>query len=233
MLAMSDRYGEISASIPGLAHRARITIEQTEDGLSRFLQPDPYSRTPDNDGKRIKVISGGWALLNHAKYRELMSAEERKEYNRVKQAEYRSRKSKIVNDESMTVNDNQHCQHSTEAEADSKAEAVPPKPPEGDVKRLPTSPEALAVAALYKRRSTTPWSKPELKRFIELKESISLSDISVIQRYYEFQRRQPGGGYHRRDLGTFLNNYQGELDRALEWDESHPFEGTKSTETFL
>jgi hypothetical protein len=124
MLAMSDRNGEIHSSVPGLARRAGITLKETEDGLATFLKPDRYSRTPDHKGRRIEVIDGGWALLNHAKYRALLSAEERREYNRRKQAERRAKQKALnVNDTSMTVNRSKQCPHSTEAEAEAEAEA--------------------------------------------------------------------------------------------------------------
>jgi hypothetical protein len=82
MLAMSDRKGRVFASIPGLANRARISVEAAEDAIRRFTSPDPYSRTPDHEGRRIEPIDGGWRLLNHQKYRELRDTEARKEYQR-------------------------------------------------------------------------------------------------------------------------------------------------------
>lgn len=69
MLAMCDRKGRVWASIPGLANRARITLEQAEESIQRFMSPDKYSRTPDHDGRRIEQIDGGWRLLNYDKYR--------------------------------------------------------------------------------------------------------------------------------------------------------------------
>lgn len=122
MLAMADRNGEVHASIPGLANRACITIPECETALTCLLSPDPYSRTKEYEGRRIGEIDGGWELLNHAKYRSLLSAEERREYNRRKQAEYRAKHKEDVNDMSMTVNHNKQCQHSTEAEAEAEAE---------------------------------------------------------------------------------------------------------------
>ena len=128
MLAMSDRNGEVHASIPGLANRAHVTIEECESALDCLKSPDNYSRTKDHEGRRIEEMDGGWRLLNHAKYRALLSAEERREYNRRKQAEYRQKTRKPVNDMSMTVNHNKQCQHSTEAEAEAEA-YIPPKSP--------------------------------------------------------------------------------------------------------
>jgi hypothetical protein len=82
MLAMSDKEGRIWGSIPGLANRAQVSVDAVEKALEKFLSPDNYSRTPDNEGRRIEPIDGGWRLLNHAKYRALRDSEERKEYKR-------------------------------------------------------------------------------------------------------------------------------------------------------
>lgn len=82
MLAMADRRGRVWASIPGLANRARVPLEDAEKALATFLAPDRYSRTPDNEGRRIEPIDGGWQLLNHAKYREMRDDEVRREYQR-------------------------------------------------------------------------------------------------------------------------------------------------------
>jgi hypothetical protein len=78
MLALSDQNGEVHASIPGLARLAGIDIQSTEKAIESFLSPDPYSRTPDNEGRRIAKIDGGWELLNHAKYRKMASKEDAK-----------------------------------------------------------------------------------------------------------------------------------------------------------
>ena len=71
MLAMADKEGRVWASVPGLANRARVPVEDTEAALQTFLSPDKYSRTPDFEGRKIEAIEGGWRLINHAKYREI------------------------------------------------------------------------------------------------------------------------------------------------------------------
>lgn len=127
MLAMSDRNGCVNASIPGLARMAGVSIDQCKDGIQKFLSPDPYSRTPDNEGRRIEQIDGGWHLLNHGKYREMMSLEERREYNRRKQAERRAKLSTPPADMSMTVNDSQQCQHIADTDTDTDNNSSPAK----------------------------------------------------------------------------------------------------------
>ncbi len=92
MLAMSDRDGEVKASVPGLADRARVERVHCEQALAMLMAPDPDSRTPDHEGRRIEKIDGGWRLINHAKYREKMDAEEVKAKAAERQRKHRERK---------------------------------------------------------------------------------------------------------------------------------------------
>lgn len=82
MLAMCDRQGRVYSTIPGLAGRARVSVEQCEEALDRFLSPDKYSRSKEFDGRRIEEIDGGWLLLNYERYRELRDSEADKERKR-------------------------------------------------------------------------------------------------------------------------------------------------------
>ena len=91
MLAMADSEGNIASSIPGLSRAANVDMESVQNAIAKFLSPDEYSGTKDHEGRRVEEIEGGWRLLNHAKYRNLMSLEHRRDYNRLKQQEYRIR----------------------------------------------------------------------------------------------------------------------------------------------
>lgn len=118
MLAMADKDGIVEASVPGLADMARVSIAACEAALSELLSPDPYSRSSEHEGKRIEIIDGtGWKLLNHPKYRAKMNDDERREYNRIKQKEWRIKHKQTSNN----VNDSQSLSAMsahTEAEAE-------------------------------------------------------------------------------------------------------------------
>lgn len=92
LLAMSDADGFVDASIPGLATRARLTIEQVEEALERFRAPDRYSRTTEHEGRRIVDVPGGWHLLNYARYRRIAIEEVAKESKRDYAARMRAAK---------------------------------------------------------------------------------------------------------------------------------------------
>jgi curved DNA-binding protein CbpA len=93
MLALKNQHGIVEASIPGLADMARVEIDELKRALIKLSEPDEYSRTKEFEGRRIKEVPEGWAVLNHEKYRAKMNQDERREYLRVKQQEFRDRKS--------------------------------------------------------------------------------------------------------------------------------------------
>lgn len=82
MLAMADRMGRVWASVPGLANRARVPVDDCRTALETFLMPDRDSRTSDHEGRRIEPIDGGWRLLNYQKYRDMRDAESVRESKR-------------------------------------------------------------------------------------------------------------------------------------------------------
>lgn len=82
LLAMADARGEVSASVPGLADRAKVTLDECLEALERFRSPDQWSRTKEYEGRRIEDIDGGWRILNYLSYRAERDEERRREYRR-------------------------------------------------------------------------------------------------------------------------------------------------------
>ena len=98
MLAMADRQGRVWGSIPGLANRARIPVEDCRAALDTFLAPDRDSRTDLDEGRRIRPIDGGWQLINYQKYRDMRDKESVKESKRQYMRNIRAKaKQQIVN----------------------------------------------------------------------------------------------------------------------------------------
>lgn len=92
MLAMAGKDGVVESSVPGLADRARLTREDTDEALAALKAPDADSRTKAHEGRRIEDVEGGWLILNHAFYRAKLSIEERRDYQRRWQANHRQKK---------------------------------------------------------------------------------------------------------------------------------------------
>jgi len=91
LLAKADRYGRVWGSIPGLARLADVSIPDCQAALESFMQPDPYSRTKDHEGRRIEEIEGGWKLLNYEEKRELEDEEHKRAKNRERQRRWREK----------------------------------------------------------------------------------------------------------------------------------------------
>jgi len=93
MLATKDVRGVVEGSIPGFASLARVSREEMNHAIEVLSSPDPDSRTPDCDGRRIEVIPGGWRVINHHKYRNMGQSQEgsrapyMREYRKVKRGD--------------------------------------------------------------------------------------------------------------------------------------------------
>lgn len=95
---------------------------------------------------------------------------------------------------------------------------------------LPTSPEAIAISELFGRRLTTAWNAKEIATYRDgVKRGVITADaITRIATYYAAERARGANGNHRRDLSTFLNNFDGELDRANSFAACPPEKATRN-----
>ena len=68
------------------SRRTTLPQEIVDAGFSALMQPDPYSRTPTEDGRRLVPIDParpwGVRVVNINVYRQIRTADERREYMR-------------------------------------------------------------------------------------------------------------------------------------------------------
>jgi hypothetical protein len=127
MLAMADQHGRVHASIPGLANRARVPVEDARKAIDTFLSPDRDSRTKDFEGRRVEEIDGGWRLINHEKYRGLRDDENILESKRkyIRERREREKAERLARESGSTcsVVESTVDRGRANAEADTEAEA--------------------------------------------------------------------------------------------------------------
>lgn len=74
VLSMSDRYGVVDSTPTHIAAVSGLAIEEVVACMARFCEPDPYSRSQEAGGARLKLLDEhrqwGWQVVNHSKYRE-------------------------------------------------------------------------------------------------------------------------------------------------------------------
>lgn len=121
LLALADQNGHVDGTVKSLARVSRVSLEECQKALDCLLGPDPLDRSGAAEGRRIVPEQGGWRLVNHAAYRAKMSADERRERDKIRKREARTsavsarrpQTSEFVRDVS---------QAEAEAEAETKAE---------------------------------------------------------------------------------------------------------------
>lgn len=102
--------------------------EAVKDAIEYLCSPDENSRRKVEDGRRlIREGEFSYRVTGHATYRAIRCEDDRREYNRIKQAEYRAaKKSKAVKDDVIDSQSLSSVSAHTEAEAeaDLKADAT-------------------------------------------------------------------------------------------------------------
>ncbi len=86
MIILCDQDGILDMTPHAIQQRTGIPIEHLKAGIEILENKDPYSRTAKENGRRIIRISPerpwGWEIVNHKHYKELRTAEDRREYMR-------------------------------------------------------------------------------------------------------------------------------------------------------
>lgn len=91
MLAMADEAGIVHAAVPGLSRRAGVSLLEARKALAILSEPDSESRSPEQEGRRIEKVPGGWHLLNYEKYREIRTNEQVQAARRMRRMRERQR----------------------------------------------------------------------------------------------------------------------------------------------
>jgi hypothetical protein len=153
MLARMGPDYVVRASVGGLAHLARVSREDCEKALEKLASPDPDSRSPEEEGRRIKKVEGGFFMINGEKFRQRRGDEEKKAYMREYMRQYRKNKSSGVKDvKDVNIGKHKLIQEEEEEEEEEEAEEnISLKRERGsasqtDFAEIPTLEEVIAEA---------------------------------------------------------------------------------------
>ena len=220
MLASANKHGEVQASIPGLAHIAGVSLDSCEEALRKFLSPDPYSRTKDDEGRRIQEIAGGWLILNHAKYREMASKDEAISANAERQKRFRERSKR---NGTVTVSNGPVTQDRPIADTESRIAEVPKRVctsvvrPAREAKvEVPTDSHTQVqivkedLGGMFGRNGHSPWSYEEEHALAELMRRpvffVELDELKAMK------RDRPK--FFPRSLTKLITNWTTVLDQS-------------------
>ena len=232
LLAHATKEGDVDKHFRAIAEETGLTLDEVKAAIEVLESPDEESRSPEAQGARLQRIDEhrvwGWRIVNYAKYRAIRSEEDRAEQNRLAQARWREKHKQSNNSKPPSAMDKQDKpmqkqRHKAEVEVEAKETHTPihpepPAPPSLHLEALQLkqklTPEQIEVAGLVGRRATTEWDDKELKAWSRIRRPIAIDDWKALRWYY----RESGCTYLRRDLLTLLNNWNGEIDRAKNYD---------------
>jgi hypothetical protein len=162
MIVLASPDGVVDMTPQAMAARTSIPLDIIQKGLKVLAEPDPYTRTPGEDGRRIVLMDEhrpwGWRLVNHGKYMRLRNIAQKREADRARIAEKR-RQNKDVATVSQPVANVAHSDSYSDLDKDIKKQgkvaALPDWLPEEPWKawlevrsknKAPNTPRALTLA---------------------------------------------------------------------------------------
>jgi hypothetical protein len=92
-LAAMDEDGFVRIASPAnVAHKARVSLKEAIHALEVLEGPDDCSFDPDNEGRRVERVEGGWIVLNAGKYRDLVTRQVIREQTKERVRKFREKK---------------------------------------------------------------------------------------------------------------------------------------------
>lgn len=95
-LKLCDVDGVVDVTHEAIARRTNSPLEVIRAAIEKLEQPDPSSRNPTDEGRRIVRLDNhrnwGWIICNYAHYRAIASEEQRREKTRLRVEKHRAKK---------------------------------------------------------------------------------------------------------------------------------------------
>lgn len=103
LLAIADSEGDVVGTDIAIARRLNMPVEEFQKCVAVLGTADPDSNSKDMNGRRVVPSDSerGYRVVNYAKYRELTTEFQKKNYMRRYMREYRE-KGKVANDVKLT-----------------------------------------------------------------------------------------------------------------------------------
>jgi len=96
MLVLCNQDGVLDMTPQAMAARTSIPLEIITKGIGILSEPDPYTRTPGEEGRRIILMDDrrpwGWLIVNYAKYRDMVNRAQKNEADRIRISDQRNAK---------------------------------------------------------------------------------------------------------------------------------------------
>lgn len=210
MLVLADPNGVVDMTHEAIARRTNRPLEVIRATITELESPDGRSRTPTDDGRRLKRLDAhrdwGWIITNYDTFRRISSEEQRREKTKERTRNWRAQRDLELCDAPVTHGDaGDAMQKQRQKQMQREKEEVLPS--------LPSEALRLRICGWFKRRPGSVWDKKELAGLaIVVAANTPEEDLLLLDRFYAAP-----DSYHRKDVQTLLNNWNGEIDKAKDY----------------
>lgn len=147
ILVLSNKEGVVDLTRQALARRVNLPLTQVNEALEALLAPDPSSRSPLEEGRRlvpIRETDWGWRIVNFEGYRDVRNPEDRRTYMRQymrgrRQKEAACKQEELTGKQASTALAPAAAAASTPTDTTFGGEVAPsaPSPPRERARRVP------------------------------------------------------------------------------------------------
>lgn len=99
-IVLATPEGIVDMTPQAIAARTSFPLDLIQRGIEFLSKPDPYTRTPGEEGKRIVLLDEhrpwGWRLVNHGKYARLRNIEQKRQADRDRISEKRKQNKDVA-----------------------------------------------------------------------------------------------------------------------------------------
>jgi hypothetical protein len=100
LLVLADQNGVVDKTQQAIARRTNVPLEIVLEAIAELESPDPRSRNPIHEGRRIVRIDEhrdwGWLIVNYDEYRRLASEEQKREKTRARVQKFRAERENVT-----------------------------------------------------------------------------------------------------------------------------------------
>jgi len=123
-IVLCDADGMVDMTPQSISRRTGIPIEHIKAGIEVLEKEDKYSRTLNEDGKRIELIDDhrpwGWHIVNHEKYRGMRDADTIRAQTRERVRKHREKKRGVTQSNAQKP----HTDTDTDTDTDTKDQKI-------------------------------------------------------------------------------------------------------------
>lgn len=213
LIASMDETGFCQyAALGNMAGRARVDLEQCRLAVDRLEAPDPESSDPDNEGRRIERVPGGWLVLNAEKYRAIVTRAVSQEQTRLRVARFRAKKRDVTNSNAHVTQANGSVTPSetdaeSEAGGEKKAAVAAPASDSDWLSALTTDPTYEGIDVRREFGKMTAWActnkkQPTRRRFINW---LNRAERPIINTYQPHQPTRVNDVFEPKGWKAWLN----------------------------